>query len=135
MPEVCWREGTGNDRIFEILATPICTYLATECRNRSENFINRNVYIFYIDFFFQFFFQVRKNIFFGGSKKKSQKKNWPKIFFGENPGHPKILPEKNRDFQKKIDFFFNDRKKIFFSGVEKKIGTQFRCRNCRALDL
>ena len=69
-PNVCWREGTKNDRFLEVLVTHICTYLAAECRNRSENPTNRKLSIFYIEVVYQLFFQLQhKNYFFRVEKK------------------------------------------------------------------
>ena len=69
----------GIYRIFELLVSYICTYIATECRNRSENLINRKFSIFYIKTILQFFFQLRFFFFFFGQQKKIKKSFWPKI--------------------------------------------------------
>ena len=42
------------------------TYLAAECRNRSENLTNRKLTIFYIEVMSQLFSQLRQKIFFSG---------------------------------------------------------------------
>ena len=74
----CWRTSTKFDRIFEVSVTHICTYLATECGNHSENITNRKLSIFYIEVMSHFFFQLHLILFFWRSKiffeKKSVKK-------------------------------------------------------------
>ena len=57
-PNVCWREGTKNDRFLEVLVTHICTYLAAEYRDHSENLTNRKLSIFYIETILYYFFQL-----------------------------------------------------------------------------
>ena len=84
-PEICQRYKTKTDPIFEILVLYICTCIAPECQNRSENLINRKLSIFYIETMNQLFFQLQQKIYFLGSKIFFEKKNRPKIFFGENP--------------------------------------------------
>ena len=76
----CWREGTKNDRFFEVLVSHICTYLAAECRNRSENPTNRKLSIFYIETILYYFFQLQKNILFFGVKNIFRKCFRSKIF-------------------------------------------------------
>ena len=107
----------NGHRVFGVLATHICTYLAAECRNRSENLTNRKLSIFYIEIVYQVFFQLQpKNIFFRDQKYFSKKKS-AKIFFGENPEKNEIsifgqnfrISDFFRDFHRKIflaDFFF-----------------------------
>ena len=86
-PNVCWREGTKNDRFLEVLVTHICTYLAAECRNRSENPTNRKLSIFYIETMFQLFFQLKKK----RDQKYFSKKKTSKIFFVDFPENRKYV--------------------------------------------
>ena len=80
-----WREAPEMSGFCLVLATHICTYLATECRNRSENLTNRKLPIFCIEVMYQLIFQLQpKNIFFRDQKYFSEKKS-AKTFFGENP--------------------------------------------------
>ena len=69
--KVCQRSRSRIYPVFELLVSYICTYIATECRNRSENLINRKLSIFYIEVMNQLFFQLRrkKNFFFRDEKK------------------------------------------------------------------
>ena len=61
---VCWRAGTKYDRIFVVLVTHICTYLAAEYRNHFENLTNRKLSIVYIETMSQLFRQLRKKLLF-----------------------------------------------------------------------
>ena len=75
--------GSGAEfaRFLKLLVSYICTYIATECQNRSENLINRKLSIFYIETMYQLFFQLQpKNIFFGDQKYFSKKKTVKNIF-------------------------------------------------------
>ena len=123
----CWRAETGNDRLFEVLVTHICIYLAAECRNRSENLTNRKLSIFYIETMILFFFSTSKQKVFSGIKNIFRKIFWMKIFF--------VIFRENRKKWKFLFFwdkgkiprkifwhekYFWSRKKNFFFGVEKK---------------
>jgi len=84
----------------------------------------------------QFFFQLRRKIYFFGVKNIFSKIFSAKIFFKDFPeNREKKCPKKIKIFKKiKFMFFFDDQQKYFFE-VEKKVGTQFRCRKLRAFDL
>ena len=69
-----------NDRIFEVLVTHICIYLAAECRNHSENLTNRKLSIFYIEVMNQLFFQLRRKKYFFHDQKYFSEKIGQKIF-------------------------------------------------------
>ena len=95
-----WRKGTENGRIFGVLATHICTYLAAECRNRSENLTNRKLSIFCIETMFRFFFNSEEKYIFSGSK----------IFFGKKSA--------KNIFRWKSSNFTIFLQRIFFSNVK-----------------
>ena len=133
-----WREAPEMAGFCLVLAIYICTYLAAECRNRSENLTNRKLSIFCIETIYQLFSNSNHKIFFFGIKKKSEKKNSKNYFSVKIPENLKFrvsdkifrISDFFRDFHRKIflaDFFFKkyfwSRKNIFFFGVGKKIGT------------
>ena len=106
-----------------------------ECRNRSENLINRKLSNFYIETVIQFFFQLRKVFFFSIVKKKQ-------TFFFENFDFFRANFLDVGVFTKQIfladiffwDFFLSPVKKYFF-GLEKKIRKKIRCRKFIRFDL
>ena len=97
--KICWRAETGNDRIFEVLVTHICTYLAAEYRDHSENLTNRKLSIFYIETMSQLFSQLRKKTFFFGMKNIFRNIFRSKIFFVDFSENQKISSKKNLNFQ------------------------------------
>ena len=131
--------GSGAEfaRFFKLLVSYICTYIATECQNRSENLINRKLSIFYIETMYQLFFQLQpKNIFFGiknifrkkigqkyfsvkiPKKKTEIRKNCPKIEISDFS----VFSQKNNFclfFFRKI--FLIPKKHIFWLELEKML--------------
>ena len=127
------------------MVSHICTYIATECRNRSENLINRKFSIFYIKTIYQLFFQLQqKNIWFRDQKNIYVKKmNEKKIRqFSENRKcwSKKSQIDKIFRFSEKFRIFFFDnfflhifflipKKSIFWLELEKKLVHSFYVEN------
>ena len=103
-----------------------------ECSDRSENTRNRKITKFYIEAVLDFFFQVRKHIFFWDRKnifrffsdffsKFGKKSDFStKIDFFE---FSNFLFFQGKNWFLKFRFFFQSQKNIIFFGVGKKLGT------------
>ena len=135
----------GRHRSFGVLVTHICTYLAAECWNRSENLANRKLSIFYIEVMYQVFSNSNQKIFFFGikkniCKKNVRKKNSENFLKIENLDQEKTQIDQHFRFSENfqififdqkyfLDFFLLSEKPNIFSELKKKLKYSFDVKN------